>query len=105
MRKFDKCRLMLGIITALVAVIAFVYVSVILKDDNLLVAVFIALSVGMFYSSHRWMDGYLKKNPKASWRKLPRFQIDEPILNVYCLNFYKWIIMFIVLIFVLSEYM
>ena len=105
MRKFDRCRLMLGIITALVAVIAFVYVSVILKDDNLLVAVFIALSVGMFYSSHRWMDGYLKKNPKESWRKLPRFQKDEPVLNVYCFNYYKWIIMFIVLIFVLSEYM
>ena len=96
---------MLGIITALVAVIAFVYVSVILKDDNLLVAVFIALSVGMFYSSHRWMDGYLKKNPKESWRKLPRFQKDEPVLNVYCFNYYKWIIMFIVLIFVLSECM
>ena len=91
MRKLDRQKLIVSAITTLVALIAAIYVRS-LQNNWQYIVLPIMLFIGFVYSNHKWTDGYLKKNPESSWRKLPRFLDDEPALNVYCLNFYKWIL-------------
>ena len=95
MRRFDRRKLIFSAITTVIALIAVINVRSLQNDWHYTVLP-IMLFIGFGYSNYKWTDGYLKRNPGASWRKLPRFLHDEPALNVYCLNFYKWILFVIV---------
>ena len=97
MKRKDILRLVFGILTGVIALIASLYVAIILKDADRIVPLFIVCAVGAAYSQHRWTDVYLEKHPEESWRKFPCLLKGEYSLNICCLNMYKWVLIIIVL--------
>lgn len=89
---FNKRKLLLGIITAIVILFATIETVVVLKKEASFLCIFITCVILVGYADVRWTLGYIEKHPGASWRRIPTFRENEPILNVYCLNFYKWLI-------------
>lgn len=87
-----KGKLILGIITAIVVLFAIIEIVVISKEETAFLCIFISCGILIGYADVRWTLGYLEKHPGASWRRLPTLGENEPVLNVYCLNFYKWLI-------------
>ena len=89
---FHKGKLLLGMITGIVVLLAVIEVIVVKKDNTASVLISGICMILIGYADARWTLAYLEKHPEASWRRLPTFKKDAPILNVYCLNFYKWLL-------------
>jgi hypothetical protein len=90
MKNIDKAKMITGIVTGLIVLFGIIEAAIIKKDDNLMLIPVFSCAIGWFYSNFKWVSGFLSKNPDKSWRQLPRFLKDDPTLNAYCFNFYKW---------------
>ena len=83
---------LLAIIIHFVAVLG-IEVCLLLLHATMAVYSMLAVICGALclYNEIRWVTGYRSIND-VYWRSLPFILKNQPDLNAYCLNFYKWLL-------------
>ena len=92
MNKFDKTKLIISTITGWFGLSWMLYDMLFAGVKHPSIMPFLFCGILFAYSEMRWTIGYHRRYPNESWiwRQVPRFQENEPDLNVYCLNAYMW---------------